>query len=136
MPWQERQTPQAAIDLIDQLLDEHTYRQATEILTRQGITSGEGNTFTAGRLRAHCDRYRLRSHYQRLRESGLLTLNERAMTPPATGSRRASTAHENPGCMRSMRGAEASCAIRSCPAPPDATDAFTQATALTPWIPG
>ena len=74
--WQQRQTPQATIDLIDQLLDEHTYRQVAGILTQQGITSGEGNTFTAGRLRAHCDRYRLRSHYQRLHETGLLTLNE------------------------------------------------------------
>jgi DNA invertase Pin-like site-specific DNA recombinase len=74
--WQERKTPQAAIDLIDQLLDEHTYRQVTEILAQRGITSGEGNTFTAGRLRAHCDRYQLRSHYQRLRETGLLTLDE------------------------------------------------------------
>jgi hypothetical protein len=76
MSWQERQTPQATIDLIDQLLNEHTYRQVTEILAQQGITSGEGNTFTADRLRAHCDRYRLRSHYQRLRETGLLTLDE------------------------------------------------------------
>ena len=74
--WQERQTPQATINLIDQLLDEHTYRQVTGILTQRGITSGEGNTFTTGRLRAHCDRYRLRSHYQRLRDAGLLTLDE------------------------------------------------------------
>jgi DNA invertase Pin-like site-specific DNA recombinase len=74
--WQQRQTPQATIDLIDQLLNEHTYRQVAGILTQQGITSGEGNTFTAGRLRAHCDRYRLRSHYQRLHEAGLLTLDE------------------------------------------------------------
>jgi DNA invertase Pin-like site-specific DNA recombinase len=77
--WQQRQTPQTTIDLIDQLLDERTYRQATEILTQLGITSGEGSTFTAGRLRAHCDRYRLRSHYQRLRDAGLLTLDEIAL---------------------------------------------------------
>jgi DNA invertase Pin-like site-specific DNA recombinase len=74
--WQQRQTPQTTIDLIDQLLDERTYRQVTEILTQRGITSGEGSTFTASRLRAHCDRYRLRSHYQRLRDAGLLTLDE------------------------------------------------------------
>jgi len=74
--WQERQTPQATIDLINQLLDEHTYRQVAGLLTQRGITSGEGKTFTAGRLRAHCDRYRLRSHYQRLRDTGLLTLGE------------------------------------------------------------
>jgi hypothetical protein len=74
--WQARKTPQATIDLIDQLLDQHTYHQVAGILTQRGITSGEGKTFTAGRLRAHCDRYRLRSHYQRLRDTGLLTLDE------------------------------------------------------------
>jgi DNA invertase Pin-like site-specific DNA recombinase len=74
--WQERKTPQTTIDLIDQLLNEHTYRQATGILTQRGITSGDSKAFTPGRLRAHCDRYRLRSHHQRLRETGLLTLDE------------------------------------------------------------
>ena len=74
--WQQRQTPQATITLIDQLLDEHTYGQAAVILTQQGITSGEGSTFTPGRLRACCDRYQIRSHHQRLRDTGLLTLDE------------------------------------------------------------
>jgi Recombinase/Recombinase zinc beta ribbon domain len=74
--WQARRTPQATINLIDQLLDEHTYGEVAGILTQQDITSGESKTFTPGRLRAHCDRYRLRSHYQRLRETGLLTLDE------------------------------------------------------------
>ena len=46
--WQQRQTPQTTIDLIDQLLDEHTYRQVTGILTQRGITSGEGNTSPPG----------------------------------------------------------------------------------------
>jgi DNA invertase Pin-like site-specific DNA recombinase len=74
--WQQRQTPQATIDLIDQLLGEHTYAQVTEILAQRGITSGEGNAFTDRRLRALCGRYQLHSHYQRLRDAGLLTLNE------------------------------------------------------------
>jgi DNA invertase Pin-like site-specific DNA recombinase len=74
--WEKRKTPQTTIALIDALLAEHTYRQVAGILTQRGITSGEGKTFTADRLRAHCDRYRLRSHYQRLRETGMLTLDE------------------------------------------------------------
>jgi DNA invertase Pin-like site-specific DNA recombinase len=74
--WEKRKTPQTTIALIDALLAEHTYRQVAGILTQRGITSGEGKPFTAGRLRAHCDRYRLRSHYQRLRETGMLTLDE------------------------------------------------------------
>jgi DNA invertase Pin-like site-specific DNA recombinase len=74
--WEKRKTPQTTIALIDALLAEHTYREVAGILTQRGITSGEGKPFTADRLRAHCDRYRLRSHYQRLRETGLLTLDE------------------------------------------------------------
>jgi len=74
--WQQRQTPQATISLIDHLLSEHTYGQTARILAQQGITSGEGHPFTTSRLRACCDRYQLRSHYQRLRETGLLTLDQ------------------------------------------------------------
>jgi hypothetical protein len=74
--FQERQTPQATIDLIDQLLDEHTYREVAEILNQRGLTSGTGKAFTVDRVRAHCACYRLRTHYQRLREAGLLTLDE------------------------------------------------------------
>jgi DNA invertase Pin-like site-specific DNA recombinase len=74
--WEKRKTPQTTITLIDALLAGHTYRQIAGILTQRGITSGEGKPFTADRLRAHCDRYRLRSHYQRLRETGMLTLDE------------------------------------------------------------
>jgi hypothetical protein len=74
--WQARRTPQTTITLIDQLLNEHTYRQVSDILTQRDITSGDGNTFTTDRLRAHCHTYQLRSHYQRLRNAGLLTLDE------------------------------------------------------------
>lgn len=83
MAWQKRQTPRTTIDLIDQLLDEHTYREVAEILGQRGITSGEGNIFTVDRLRAHCHLYRLPSHYQRLRKTGLLTLDEIADQIPA-----------------------------------------------------
>jgi DNA invertase Pin-like site-specific DNA recombinase len=74
--WQARRTPRTTTDLIDQLLDEHTYREVANILTQRGITSGENKTFTIDRVRAHCHVYRLRSHYQRLRDTGLLTLDE------------------------------------------------------------
>jgi DNA invertase Pin-like site-specific DNA recombinase len=74
--FQQRQTPQATIDLIDHLLDEHTYREITQILNQRGLTSGTGKTFTVDRVRAHCACYRLRSHHQRLRQAGLLTLDQ------------------------------------------------------------
>jgi len=74
--WQERKTPDTTIALINQLLDDHTYRQAADILTEHGLTSGDGNTFTADRVRAHCFNYRLPSLRQRLRDTGMLTLDE------------------------------------------------------------
>lgn len=81
--WQERKTPHTTIDLIDHLLDEHTYREVAEILTQRGLKSGDGKPFTVDRVRTHCHNYRLPSHWQRLRKDGLLTLDEIADQLPA-----------------------------------------------------
>jgi hypothetical protein len=76
--WQERKTPDTTIALIDQLLNNHTYRQVADILTERGLTSGDGNTLTPDRVRAHCFNHRLPSRWQRLRDTGMLTLDETA----------------------------------------------------------
>jgi DNA invertase Pin-like site-specific DNA recombinase len=76
--WQERKTPDTTIALIDELLHEHTYAQVADILTQRGVTSGDGNPFTVDRLRAHCHVYDIPSHWQRLRQTGMLSLDETA----------------------------------------------------------
>jgi DNA invertase Pin-like site-specific DNA recombinase len=74
--WQLRQTPPHVITAINELLDEHTDSQIAAILTSRNLTSGTGQPLHGrliGQLRHH---YQLRSHTQRLRDAGLLTLTE------------------------------------------------------------
>ncbi len=76
--WQQRQTGAQTVREIDRLLDHYTYPQVAAILNRQGLRSGEGKLFTA-RIVARLQRsYRLKPRYNRLREAGLLTLEEMA----------------------------------------------------------
>jgi hypothetical protein len=74
--WQKRKTPETTIAVIDELLGEHTHRQIAAILTERDLTSGEGKPFTPTQVSAHCFTYHLRSLRQRLRDTGLLTLDE------------------------------------------------------------
>ncbi|WP_433520636.1 recombinase family protein [Nocardia pseudovaccinii] len=74
--WQIRQTPTEVVTAVDTLLDEHTDSEIAAILTNQGLTSGTGGPLHLGIIRHIRHAYQLRSHTQRLRDQGLLTLNE------------------------------------------------------------
>lgn len=74
--WEKRQTAEATIGLIDQLLAEHTYGQVAEVLNTRGHTSGGRLPFTAERIRAICQRRAIPGLHQRQREAGMLTLDE------------------------------------------------------------
>jgi len=76
--WQQRKTPQPVIEQIDQLLASHTYSQVAAILNQRGLTSGESKPWDAGRVRAHCFTRHIPSLWQRLRATGMLTLDEAA----------------------------------------------------------
>lgn len=76
--WQTWQTPPEVVAQIDRLLDHHTDRQIATILNRRGLRAGKGGLFSEriiARLRKH---YGLKSYYDRLREAGMLTLDEMA----------------------------------------------------------
>jgi DNA invertase Pin-like site-specific DNA recombinase len=73
---QMRKTPAAAVAAIDELLDRHTHAQIAGILNNRGLTSGEGRPFHPLIVRNIRDDYGLRSHEQRLRDAGMLTLAE------------------------------------------------------------
>ena len=76
--WERRQTSQEVVAAIDRLLNNHTYPEIATILNNQGLESGEGLPFTA-RIVARIQRsYQLTSRYDRLRKSGLLTVEEMA----------------------------------------------------------
>ena len=78
--WQLRKTPDEVVAAIDELSEEHTDSQIADILEQRGYTSGTGQPLHARLIRQIRVAYQLRSHTQRLREQGLLTLTEIART--------------------------------------------------------
>ena len=75
---QQRLTPASTLAVIQQLIGDHTYPQVAAILTAHGLTTGDGKPFTPDRVRYHCHSYKIPSLRQRLRDAGMLTLNELA----------------------------------------------------------
>jgi hypothetical protein len=74
--WELRQTPPHIVDAIDELPGHHTHAEIAAILNARGHTSGEGRPFHRLIVRNIRDEYRLRSRQQRLRDTGMLTLEE------------------------------------------------------------
>jgi DNA invertase Pin-like site-specific DNA recombinase len=77
--WQLRQTPSRIIAEIDTLLDDYTETQIASLLNEQGVVSGVGKPFHAQMVRRLRRDYGLKKRYDRLREAGMLNLEEMAM---------------------------------------------------------
>jgi DNA invertase Pin-like site-specific DNA recombinase len=71
-----RKTPAAVIQEIDRLLDQHAPAQVAVILNNRGVRSSTGQAFTPMTIFKLCGSYGLRTHFQRLRERGLLTMEQ------------------------------------------------------------
>ncbi len=71
-----KKTGSEIIEKIDGLLNQFTDNQVAEHLTAQGITTQTGLKFTGKIVRELRKKKKLKSRYDRLRESGLLTLEE------------------------------------------------------------
>jgi DNA invertase Pin-like site-specific DNA recombinase len=69
-------TPPTTITLINELLDEHTYDEAVEILNSKGLTGGWGHPPTVFSLSQLCRNRGIPSRHDRLRAQGMLTLEE------------------------------------------------------------
>jgi DNA invertase Pin-like site-specific DNA recombinase len=76
--WQLRQTPPAVVAEIDQLLSDHTEGEIASHLNAEGSVSGEGRAFSPALVARLRRTYHLRSRYDRLRDHGLLTVDEMA----------------------------------------------------------
>lgn len=74
--WEARQTPQEVVEEINRLLDHHTDGQIAMILNEKGMRSGEGVPFHSRIISRIRKAYGLKSRYNRLREAGMLTLQE------------------------------------------------------------
>ena len=77
--WMLRQTATNVISEIDRLLNHHTDGEIAQLLNEQGLTSGNGQAFHSRMVRRLRIDYALRSRYDRLRELGLITLDELAV---------------------------------------------------------
>ncbi len=74
--WELKMTPAEVVREIDRLMDDHTDKEIVGILNGRGTRSGEGKTFSS-RIIARLRRdYQLKPRYDRLREKGLLTIEE------------------------------------------------------------
>ena len=74
--WELKMTPAEVVREIDRLMDGHTDKEIVGILNGRGTRSGEGKTFSR-RIIARLRRdYQLKPRYDRLREKGLLTIEE------------------------------------------------------------
>jgi DNA invertase Pin-like site-specific DNA recombinase len=78
--WEERQTRQEVVRLIDRLLDEHTDGGVAAILNARGLVSGTGKPFNGDRVATIRRAYRLKDRGTRLREADMLSLDEIAET--------------------------------------------------------
>lgn len=85
--WELKMTPPAVVADIDRLIGHHTDKEIVRILNGRGTLSGEGKPFSS-RIIARLRRdHQLKPRYDRLREKGLLTVQEisaRLNVPPLT----------------------------------------------------
>ncbi|MCP4243200.1 MAG: recombinase family protein [bacterium] len=85
--WQLRQTSTQVIAEIDTLLDDYTEGQIAGILNERDHVSGEGKAFHAMMVQRLRRDYGLKTRFDRLRETGMLTLGEIAdLLAVSTGS--------------------------------------------------
>ena len=74
--WESCMTSPEVVAEIDRLLNYHTYGAIAAILNDRGLRSGKGQRFTARYIARIQKRYGLKTRYDRLRDLGMLPLNE------------------------------------------------------------
>jgi len=76
--WEIHRTHPDIVDEIDRLLDRHTDGEVAKLLNERGLMSGVGRSFDRISVQRHRRLYKLKSRYQRLRDTGMLTVDEMA----------------------------------------------------------
>ncbi len=74
--WELRTTPAEIVSEIDRLTDQYTDKQIVQILNERGALSGCGQRFNSRIIARVRREYNLKPRYDRLREKGLVTLEE------------------------------------------------------------
>jgi hypothetical protein len=74
--WPQWKTSPDVVEEINSLLDQHTYRQIAASLNERTMRSGQGKVFTSRIVAGIQRRHRLMPRYDRLRNAGMLTVDE------------------------------------------------------------
>lgn len=74
--WEAKLTSREVIGEIDSLMEHHTDKEIARILNERGIVSGEGKSFNPRMVARLRRAYKLKPRFNRLREKGLLTIEE------------------------------------------------------------
>jgi hypothetical protein len=76
--WELRETPRELLDEIETLLQRYGDQEVARILNSRGIRSGSGRSFSRRIIFDLRSRHGLKTRFDRLREAGMLTLDEMA----------------------------------------------------------
>ena len=74
--WQYNVTDPKIVEIIDELLSDHTYLEIATILNKRGYKSGQGHQIDRQTVTAITHKYKLKTRYARLRATGKLTADE------------------------------------------------------------
>jgi DNA invertase Pin-like site-specific DNA recombinase len=74
--WQYNMTDPKIVELVDELLIDHSYSQIATILDKRGYKSGQGHRIDRRTVVGITHSYKLKTRYARLRATGKLTVDE------------------------------------------------------------
>ena len=74
--WQYNITDPKIVEIVDELLTDHTYAEIATILDKRGYKSGQGHQIDRNIVKGITHKYNLKTRFARLRATGKLTVNE------------------------------------------------------------
>jgi DNA invertase Pin-like site-specific DNA recombinase len=74
--WQYNMTDPKIVEIVDELLSDHTYSEIATILDKRGYRSGQGHRIDRDVVKGMTHSYKLKTRYARLRATGKLRVDE------------------------------------------------------------
>jgi len=74
--WQYNMTDPKIVEIVDELLTDHTYAEIATILDKRGYKSGQGYQIDRNVVKGITHTYKLKTRFARLRATGKLTVDE------------------------------------------------------------
>ncbi|UCD77842.1 MAG: recombinase family protein [Desulfobacterales bacterium] len=74
--WQYNMTDPKIVEIVDELLSDHTYSEIATILDKRGYRSGQGHSIDRDVVKGMTHSYKLKTRYARLRATGKLRVDE------------------------------------------------------------